>query len=137
MIQNIDFDPAVFLDIVETCKKHEAILPDSVFYDVFRYYDNASALIAYVLLFDENLEPDQNLLDFLNAQEDGTVPEIIQTSDSFDNPVLMILCDLKGDCEKGFSWLLENYPLWHRHKIKDREEKRLDKRLEKEPPKAL
>jgi hypothetical protein len=140
MIQNIEFDLAVFLDIVETCKKYESILPEHVVYDVFRYYDNASSLLAYVLLFDENHEPDKELMDFLNAKlahDENSVPEFIQTCDSLDNPVIMILCESNGDCEKGFEWLLENYEPWQKYKITSREEQRLDQRLEKKPPEAL
>lgn len=127
-------------DVFKTCRKYEKIIGDEVNFYVSTDENSAfSCVLTFVKMVDSKPHPDKELIDwiFKTSRNQETSP-VENLDKKWRGSWPSILCKVVGDCEKGFKFLLANYPPWqdfvHRPKLQRRTAKRIGQPLPKAPP---
>lgn len=127
-------------DVFRACRKYEKIIGDDVH---FHLSTEESVVFSWVLTFvkiiDLKPHPDRDLISWIHkTSRNQEICPIENLDKKWRGSWPSIICKAAGDCEKGFKFLLANYPPWQdyvqRPKLQRRTAKRIGQPLPKTPP---
>lgn len=125
-------------DVFKACRKYEKIIGDDVHFYVSTDENAAfSWVVTFVKMVDSKPHPDKELIDwiFKTSRNQETSP-VENLDKKWRGSWPSILCKVVGDCEKGFKFLLANYPPWQNHAQRPKLQRRTAKRIGQSLPKA-